>query len=154
MPDPTFQPRTTLLIEAAANGFIVREPHQIGRPPGQALVFNHLGAGLLAFLEQHFESEADRERRVQQAQMDLEMQRTHLECIAGLTHGGPIGPAPFAGFPPITGCNPAPFDGSLLKTEPRAYACSARANGLPLCRKWCGNEVLCSAASSDAGSPT
>jgi hypothetical protein len=50
--------------------------------------------------------------------------------------------------------NPAPFDGSLLKTEHRAYACSARANGLPLCRKWCGNEVLCSAASSDAGSPT
>ena len=152
---PAFQPGTTLHIEAAINGFIVREPHQIGRPPGQALVFNHLGAGLLAFLEQHFESAADRTARALQAQIEADMQRTHLECIAGLPTPVPTlmpDGTPFAGFPPITGCNPAPFDGSLLKTEtPGAYACAGRANGLPLCRQWCGNQVTCVAATSDAG---
>jgi hypothetical protein len=105
-------------IERVANGFIVREAFLgigSGRMLGQPLVFNDLAGrnSLLDWLASHFESDADRERRVQQAQMELEMQRTHLECIAGLTHGGPIGPAPFAGFPPI---NPAPFDGSLLGT--------------------------------------
>lgn len=69
MKEPTFPLGTPLTIEPAANGFVVREAltdgdFRTGRIRSQeVLVFNHLGAGLLAFLGRHFESAEDRAAR-------------------------------------------------------------------------------------------
>jgi hypothetical protein len=95
-------------IEQTSNGFIVR---QIDRGPSggglamcNPVVFND-PADLLAWIGQHFETEADRERRAQQALMEASMAASMQQRIAEMLQPG--NPAPFdgslsGGFPPIT----------------------------------------------------
>lgn len=121
MPEPTFQPGETLTIRRAANGFIVHPDYDRRDPSrGDTLVFNHLGAGLLAFLAQHFETEEDRERRLAQEKASLELT---VEINRAALR---------AGFPAI--------DPTYATAGVQAHSCALHAeDGRTPCHKWCGN---------------